>query len=393
MILSHRIALDPTFKQRNYFVRAAGTSRFTWNWTLDFWNKAYQSGLKPNASAIKRLWNEVKGRDFPWVKEVHKDANQQVFTNLQAAFSKFFKKTAKHPTFKKRGQHDSFYISNDKLKVEGKRVRVPVLGWVKMREAIRFEGRIMSATVSRTAQRWFISFQVDLGNFRKQRKADGVVGIDLGLKFFATLSTGEHIETPKPLFKQLHRLRLTSKAHSRKVKGSANRRKSTERLAWIHARVSNIRNDFLHRLSTRMVSENQVIVLEDLNVKGMVRNHCLARAISDAGWAEFGRQVVYKVIIYDSSLILADQWFPSSKKCNVCGHVKKSLMLSERVFRCENCGNEIDRDENASLNLRNLSTVGLTGTPSGRKKKPVDRNGQDDRDEAGTKPCSLVGTN
>ncbi len=224
MIFAHKIALDLTKSQEVYCRRAAGTARFTYNWALAEWQRQYQAGAKPTAQELKRQWNASKHEDFPWVAAVHKDANQQPFTHLGTAFQQFFRHAVKYPTFKKKGHHDSFYVSNDKCTVAGKRLRLPVLRWVRMREALRFAGKVMSVTVSRVAQRWYASVTVRVDALPSPCENQAVVGLDLGVLRLATLSTGETIEGPKPLRRVSHVLWRGSQRVARKVKGSANRR-------------------------------------------------------------------------------------------------------------------------------------------------------------------------
>jgi putative transposase len=352
MIFTHQIALDLTQVQEAYCCRAAGTARFTYNWALAEWKRQYQAGEHPTAATLKKQWNAIKHEQYPWVDEVHKDANQQPFTHLATAFRKFFSQEAKYPTFKKKGQHDSFYISNDECAVQGKRFRMPKLGWVRMREAVRFQGKLMSVTVSRIANRWFASFAVQVAMTPTPSENQAVVGVDLGVKALATLSTGETVEGPKPLRKQLQALRRCSKRLSRKVKGSANRQKAQQRVARLHYRIACQRKDSLHKLSTDLVRRFGTIVLEALHVKGMVRNRKLARAISDMGLGRFRQMVSYKAQAAGVQVVYADRWFPSSKLCSQCGALCDDLPLSQRAYICA-CGLAIDRDLNAALNLKN----------------------------------------
>ena len=357
MILAHRIALDPTVEQSIALSRACGVARFTWNWALDAWNNAYEAGEKPNANDLKLAWNKVKHSLFPWVSESPKDANQQPFTNLNTAFQRFFKKKAGRPSFKKKGVHDSFYVSNDKFRVDETIVRLPVIGAVRMTEPLRFDGKITAGTVSCEAGRWFISIQVE-NDFKKERTADDTVGIDLGLKTALVLSDGTTFEAPKPLKAGLRKLKRLSRSHSRKQKGSQNKKKSQRRLARHHARIKAIRRDWTHKVTTKICRENQTIALEDLNVKGMTANHCLARAINDVGFSEIRRQFEYKAPMYGSKVVVINRWLPTSKCCSNCGCKKDVLALSERVYHCDHCGFEIDRDLNAAINIR---TAGLAG--------------------------------
>jgi putative transposase len=384
MQLAHRIALDPTPEQREYFQRAAGTARFVWNWALAEWNRQYAAGQKPNANALKRQFNAIKYTEFPWLVDVHRDSHAQPFANLAKAWTKFFKdiregREAHAPQFKKKNKsRASFYVANDKFAIDGMSVRLPMVGRVVMREALRFEGKVMAASVSRTADRWFIAFQVDVpdAQFYRKRTGHGTVGVDLGLKAAATLSTGESIQAPKPLRAALRRLQIRQRRQSRKIEAakaaagikgkrvpkgarlekSNNFKKSSVPLARLHARIANVRADFLHKLTTRLCRENQAVVIEDLNVSGMLANEKLARAISDVGFFEFRRQLTYKAARYGTRLVVADRWFPSSRLCSACGWKNEALKLKDREWVCCGCGSIHDRDVNAALNLKRLAT-------------------------------------
>ena len=252
---SHRIALQPTADQEQQFERAAGVARFTWNWALAEWNRQYAAGEKPTAAKLKKQFNAIKGEQFPWVYESPRDANAQPFANLDRAFGRFFKGVAKRPRFKKKNTcRDAFYVSNDRFHVDGKTIALPRIGKVKTREALRFEGRILKATVSRTAQRWFVAINVEvaLPAVASENQAS-VVGVDLGVKNLATLSDGTTVEGPKPLRSALKRFARLNRSLSRKTPGSHNWAKTKLRVARCHARIANVRRDGLHKLTTRLV--------------------------------------------------------------------------------------------------------------------------------------------
>lgn len=364
MILAHKIALATNPAQGQAFARSAGCARFTWNWALAEWKAQYQAGEKPTAAQLKKKFNAMKGEQFPWIYESPKDANQQVFSQLNDAFQRFFKKQSQYPKFKKKGvSHDSFYVSNDKFDVQGNRIKLPKIGWVKMREALRFNGKMISATVSRTADRWFVAIHVEVEPHAAPCETQaGRVGIDLGVNHLATPSKGDPVEGPKPLRQLIRKLQRLSRQLSRKVKGSHNRRKAVDRLARLHARIANVRQDAMHKLTTQLCWEFDEVVIEDLHVKGMVRNRKLARAISDMGLGMFRQQMTYKSALYGVELIIADRWFPSSKMCRICGVINEHLTLADRVFACEACGHSEDRDEHAARNLERYP--GLQGEPN-----------------------------
>ena len=362
MHVAHRIALDPNNKQATYLTKAAGVARFAYNWALASWNEQYKAWQKdstlpkPSESALRRELNAIKREKFPWMLEVTKCAPQQAIKNLGVAFGNFFNNRAKRPKFHKKGVHDSFYISNDQFEVKGRKIRVPNLGWVRMREELRFSGKIMSANISRTADKWFVSITVDTLEATLHRTENqGVVGVDLGVKNLATLSSGKKIEGSKILKKLLDRLSRLSKSLSRKKLKSANRKKAKEKLSRLYARIANTRKDSLHKLTTSLVKEYEVLGIENLNVKGMMGNKHLSRALSDSSFGEFRRQLEYKRVSTGTKVIVADRWFASSKTCSSCGHKLEKLSLKTRAWQCPSCGEHHDRDINAAINLRNLA--------------------------------------
>jgi putative transposase len=352
--LTHKICLDPTHKQEQYFRKASGIARFTWNWALNEWQNQSKLGLKPTAFSLKKQFNALKQVDFPWTYEVTKYASQQPFIFLKMAFKSFFEGTSRYPKKKKKGHCDSFYVGNDQLKVNGNRLKIPKIGPIKMHEHLRFKGKIESATVSRMADKWFVSLTVKLLKTPTTCKSQASVGVDLGIKSLATLSNGETFEAPKPLKTYFKKLKRLQRSLSRREKDSHNRRQLKLKMAKLHAKIVNIRQDSLHKLTTYLTHHFGGIVIEDLNVKGMLANHKLARAISDIGLYEFRRQLEYKSKLKGNWLLIADRWFPSSKICSSCGSKKEELKLSQRVYHCEACLNQMDRDLNAAKNLKNL---------------------------------------
>jgi putative transposase len=360
MILAHKIEMHCNNKQRTYFAKACGTARFAYNWALAQWSQQYEAHKadttrpKPNQGALRKQLNAIKREQFPWMLEVTKNAPQMAIIQLGEAFKRFFNGQAKYPRFKKKGINDSFTLTNDQFKLDDSlsRIKIPSLGWVYLREPLRFQGKILSATVSRQADRWMVSISVDTENLYHlpPAKNQGVVGVDLGVKALATLSTGEVITGSKPLRTLLSRLKRLSRSLSRKPKGSENRKKAQMRLAKLHRRIANIRKDTLHKLTSSLTQRFHTIGIEDLNVRGMMANGKLAKSIADMGFYEFKRQLDYKAQMRGNAIVIADRWFPSSKTCSVCGTIKQDLTLKERVFKCE-CGHQQDRDLNAAVNL------------------------------------------
>ena len=356
MNLAHKIEFYPLNKDQDILLKkSCGVARFTYNWALAQWDSLYKSGEKPNPNKLKKLFNSIKEEQFPWVYEVSKCASEKAFANLGTAFSRFFKKLGKYPKFKKKGKRDSFYVSNDKFKLDGNKLKLPKIGWVKLTEELRFEGKIISLTVSRKADRWFVSFNIELTpeklNAYKLENQE-CIGIDLGINKLVTLSNGKSFDGPKPLKYYLKKVKRLSRSMFRKVKGSKNREKAKLKLSKLHLKISNIRKDSLHKLTSYLVEKYGVICMEDLNVKGMMKNHKLAKAISDMGFGEFKRQLEYKSKLRNGRVLYVDRFYPSSKTCSECGNKKDKMSLSERDYLCEKCGIMLDRDVNAAINIK-----------------------------------------
>jgi putative transposase len=373
MLTAQRIALDPNNVQATYLARASGTARFAYNWALAEWQKQYEeykkdpTKPKPTEVALRRLLNSIKRKQFPWMLEVTKNAPQMAIIQLGKAFKNFFSGRAKYPQFRKKGMHDRFTLTNDQFKIEGDHIQIPHLGKICMREALRFVGKILSATISRIADQWFVSITIETANIAQKSQAENCVGVDVGVTTMATLSTGEKITGPKPHKTLLRRLRTLSKALSRKFKGSKNRAKAKIKLARLHARISNIRIDTIHKFTTDLVQRFSTICIEDLNVRRMVKNRRLSRCIADMGFHEIRRQLEYKTARNGNQLVIADRFFPSSKTCCHCKHVLTKLPLSMRSWTCPDCGNNHDRDLNAARNLAAYavsSTVNVCGESS-----------------------------
>lgn len=364
--------LDPNKAQAMLLAKHAGTARFAWNWALAERTKAIEeyrtTGEKkhlPNAISQHRELNVLKKTVFPWMYEVSKCTPQEALRDLDQAFRNFFSKRARFPRFKKKGVHDGFSLTGT-IRVFLGHIQLPRLGKIRTKEdTSKLHGRVLSVAVSREADRWYVSLSVEAKIHEPVMPKGPAVGIDLGLKDFAVVCDGasyRHVQSPGALGSALKRLKRLSKKHSRKCNGSANKRQSALALARLHRRIKNVRKDFLRKLSSDLAKTKPVIVVESLNVKGLVRNHSLARHISDAGWGTFLTMLHYKSLWYGSKVIEADRWFPSSKTCSACGYVLEDLPLSVRVWVCSACGVEHDRDENASRNLWFLTTGSSPGS-------------------------------
>ena len=362
MILAHRIQLDPNNKQRTYLAKASGVARFAYNWALAEWKNLHEAGEKTSEGLLRKKLNAIKRELFPWMLEVTKCAPQLAIKDLGKAFNNFFAKRAEFPKFKKKGQHDSFGISNDQFRIIGKTIRIPNLGYVRMTEKLRFSGKIMGAIISRTADRWFVSIHVEMPNPEPIHNSESqAVGVDLGIKELATLSDGRKITGAKPHKALLSRLRRYNKSLSRKQgakkgeKKSNNFRKTQKKLSRLHARIANIRNDGTHKLTAMLVKNYGTIGIEDLNVSGMAKNNKLARAVLDMSFFELRRQLEYKAKITGSIVVVADRFYPSSKNCSNCGKKNDDLNLSTREWECPACCYHHDRDINAAINLKNYA--------------------------------------
>lgn len=364
-----RYELKPSKLQKQLFIQHAGTARWAYNYGLDRKIKQYEL-TKTSPLAID-LHKEIvilkRIEQFKWLREISKIAPQEALRNLDKAFSNFFKRVKQgkkpgFPKFKKRGGRDSFSCS-ERAKIKGEfLVHIPKIGKVKTKESTKkFMGIVKDSAVCREADRWFISFMVKRDREISKNNSTEIVGVDLGLNSFAVISNGEVIKAPKPLKASLKRLQRKQKQHAKKQKGSKNREKSKIVVSRLHRKIKNIRLDFLHKVTTKLAKTKSVIVIENLAVSGMLRNHKLARSISDASWGEFRRQLEYKTIWYDSKLVIADKFFPSSKLCSSCGSKKAKLELSEREYICENCGLSLDRDLNAAINLKQNYTGSSPG--------------------------------
>ncbi|MCC2973230.1 transposase [Massilia sp. IC2-476] len=371
MLVAQRIRLDPNNVQATYFARAAGVARFAYNWALDAWKNQYAACKadpalpKPGEAALRRQLNAIKRAQFPWMLEVTKNAPQMAIIQLGRAFENFFARRAGFPVFRRKGRDDRFSLSNDQFRMQDKRIRIPKLGWVRMCETLRFAGHIVSASISRVAGHWYASITVDTPEHcSRPAETQGAVGVDLGITALATLSTGEKVTGPKALRSLLDRVRRLSRSLSRKVKGSRNRARARLKLARLHERIANIRRDSLHQLSTSITRCFHTIGIEDLNVKGMMANSRLARAIADMGLYELRRQLEYKSAWRGGQVVVADRWFASSRLCSCCGYKHEALGLGTRQWTCSCCKTQHDRDINAAINLKNLavsSTVAACG--------------------------------
>lgn len=369
----YKTELDLNNTQRTACLKHAGAARFAYNWALRHCQQEYAAGRKlPSSITLHKELNALKKTDFPWMYEVSKCAPQSALQDLEQAFKHFFRKAALkkqgkwkgklgYPRFKSRKKGIGSFRLNGRIHVYEKSVQLPKLGELRLKEAgyIPVLGaKILSATVSEQAGRWFVSIQVE------EEIADPIpatgqsIGVDLGIKMLATVSDGRTIENPNALKRNLKKLKRLGRSHSRKVKGSKNRKKAVRKLTHFHARIARIRSNTLHQATSAIVAKTKPdserpssIVIEDLNVSGMLQNRKLSRAISDVGMYEFRRQLEYKSKHAGSTINVISRWYPSSKTCSSCGWVDEDQTLNDRTFVCMDCGIVLDRDLNAALNL------------------------------------------
>lgn len=400
ILKAYKTELDLNNKQRNSCARHAGAARFAYNWGLDRKIQAYKAGKRtPSAIDLHRQLNLLKKGELAWMYEVSKCAPQEALRDLDKAYANFFRRVknkkarqnnkAGFPRFKSKKKGLGGFRLTGTIRVCENYVRLPRLGKLRLKESgyLPTEGvRILSASVSERAGRWYVSIQCETEISDPRQDDKPVCGVDLGIKTMAVVSDGTVFENPKALKKSLVKIKRLQRMVSRRKKGSKNRRKAVAQLAKAHEKVANIRKNALHQATSLLAKNKSVIVLEDLNVSGMMRNHNLAQAIGDVGFYEFRRQLQYKGEWYGCEIVLADRFFPSSKTCSCCGAIKPALGLGERTFYCEVCGYEIDRDLNAAINLENMyfSTASSAGSDAcGEDGRPAAT--QADLEEAGTK--------
>lgn len=382
---AYRYELDPNAKKRILLAKHAGTARFTFNWGLQKRIDLYDQEKKStNAIEQHRQLNSLKAKEFPWMYEVSKCAPQEALRDLDKAFKHFFRGIKKgtkvgFPKFKKKGLRDSFRLTGI-IKVNETSIQLPRLGTIRLKEKAAVSGKILSVTISRQADRWFVSVTVEQEIEQPVPIQGKPIGIDVGISSFVTTSEGLKISPPRPLAKAMRKLKLLSKQHSRKQKGSSNRKKSALKLARQHRRIGNQRSDFLHKLSTTLAKTKSVLVVEDLGVKEMLQSQKLSRQIADMGWSSFIYMLEYKTQWYGSKLVKAPRYYASTKRCSCCGYIERVIPLNIRNWVCNQCCSEHDRDVNAAKNILEI----YTGSSS-----EIYACG-DSSDGAGQKPASHV---
>ena len=363
---AYKTELDLNDQQITACKQHAGAARWAYNWGLQVKQERYKATKKSStAIALHRELNALKKTAVPWMYSVSKCAPQEALWNLDAAFTNFFRRCALkkqgkwkgnlgYPRFKTKKKGLGGFRLTGRIVVTEKAIVLPRLGHLRLKERRYLptgDGvQILSATVSEQAGHWYVSLQVE-EKHPVPKNTGPVVGIDLGIKSLATLSDGEVIPNPRHLKRRLKKLKRLQRVVSRRQKGGKNRKKAVRKLARLHRQIKHLRHNTLHQVTTRLAKTKSVLVIEDLHVSGMLKNHYLAQAIGDVGFYEFKRQLLYKASWYGARVILADRWEPSSKRCSACGWVDAELTLSDRTFHCEQCGLVLDRDLNAAINL------------------------------------------
>ena len=335
--------------------KAAGCARFTYNWAKAEWEKQYEESKigtveKPTAYSLSRRWTKEKPE---WAKESFSGLQVQAILNLGKAWINYWNKKTARPSFKKKGDRGSFYVPNAKAHIKEDRVHLPLIGKVKLREPLRFQGKIVSYTVSCEAGEWHVSVAVQVSELPISSNPS-VVGVDVGIKNIAVASDGSKIINPKRLAEKQKRIARYQRKLARQVKGS-NRRNATKlRIAKINKRIVNQRVDSIHKFTTALAKNHGTAVIEALDITGMIETvpaKCVRRSFQDTAMREVHRQLEYKMRVER-----APKYFPSSKRCSACGDVKESLPPNIRVYKCA-CGAVLDRDDNASYNLRDMPWV------------------------------------
>jgi putative transposase len=346
----------------------AGAARWAYTWGLARKQEAYRvTGKSPSAMELQRELNALKQTDVPWMYEVSKCAPQEALRNLDTAFAHFFRRCqlkqqgklkgkVGYPQRKTRKKGLGSFRLTGSIVIFPDAIQLPRLGRLRLKERgyLPTGSHILSATVSERAGHWYVSVLVER-ELAVPVHHGPVVGVDLGVKTLATLSDGTGEPNPHRLRSCLKKLKHMQRAVSRKQKGSRNRRKAAQRLSKLHRTVANQRANTVHQFTSRLAKTKAVVVIEDLNVSGMLKNHHLAQAIGDVGFSEFRRQLSYKAAWYGCQVLVASRWEPTSTTCSACGWVDEDLSLADRTFRCEQCGQVVDRDLNAAINLAQLA--------------------------------------
>ena len=355
MITATKIRIHPDDRQAEKLAKAFGCARWYWNNSLAETQKVYKETGKGLGQYALNARLPVLKQEFDWLAETHSQVLQSVSLHISRAFVNFFERRAKYPCFKSKHRKQSIQYPQGVKIVEGRKVFLPKIGHVKAVVHRKIVGTIKTVTVSRDPSgKYFASILSETGIATPAVSFDGkILGIDVGLTHMAVTSDGSRFDNPRHLKKAEKNLKRKQQKLSHKVKGSSKRNKARILVAKAHERIANARKDWLHKVSHRLVNENQVIAVEDLHVKGMMQNRCLSKAIGDVGWSMFTTMLKYKTAKAGKGYIEVNRFFPSSKACSHCLHVQASMPLHIRSWQCGKCGISHDRDINASQNIRN----------------------------------------
>lgn len=358
----YKYRILPTKEQEESLLQCGGNARFLWNYALKTNQDYYKETGKFKfyhelAVSLPKLKEE-----YPFLKESFSQSLQMVLRQFDKALKDSFKKKKGFPSFKKKMLLNDSFTCPQKWRLEKGFVFIPKIGEVKWIKHRAMKGKPKSITISQDGDKWYCSVLCEYTIPDKAKECDNIVGCDVGLKEFAILSDGTVISNPRHTKKYENKLAKEQRKLSKKQKGSKNRFKQRLKVRKIHNKIRDIRKDFLHKTSNSIAKNYDGIFVEDLNIKGMMKNHCLAKSIGDVSWSEFNRQLEYKCKWNFKYYLKIDRFFPSSKTCSNCGYVQE-MPLSKRIFDCPNCGISIDRDLNASLNIRNIgiNTLGHSG--------------------------------
>ena len=382
------VKLDPTPSQAQQLASHIGAARFCYNKLLGYANEQYAAGEKVGLSGydLRKLWNANKDEWAPWWAENSREAYGNAALNLGNAFREFFKNRKGHPRFKKKSVNNSYTIMVGCFGVvDSTHVKIPRVGNVHTLEPLS-DIEVTSMTIRKKADGYYASLRYKT-EVKPKPDTGKSVGVDLGINALATLSTGEKVAMPEKLERLDRKNRRLARSVSRKKKGSANRERAKAKLARGQQKVVNLRTDTLHKLTNKLVSEFDVICIEDLNVSGMMKNHHLARSVANASFYEFRRQLEYKAAWYGKKLVVADRWYPSSKTCSRCGAIHE-MPLKQRIYKCQ-CGLVLDRDVNAALNL--LKVAGDAPETQNACGENVRRGGGDTKTQVSVKQESQIG--